>query len=665
MENRWKGKLGESAKILLPDTKAAAVLLLIILGLGAALRIYKLNSSLWVDEIVTVVKFVEKPLWYIVSHYPVPNNHILNSILAHISISLFGESEITLRLAAFLMGLLSIPLIYKVARELFDEKVGLISSFLLSISVFHILHSQNARGYSGLVFFSLLSLLFLLKAIKRGNKRYWVGFVLATVLNVYNLPLGLIVLGIEISFFLVILIYISPLRADVRLLKRFLLSVGAGLLIIFLLYLPVLSEVLSAQVREVGEHPPQYNLSTFKRIFFSFFLGPQQPGLWRWRNLYLFFFLFLTGVFASFKEYQQSIVLCLFWALSLFIAADFLPDWPRAYIFTLPIYLIVISKGVTSIGILLGRLTKLSQIHKRAESVVICILALALSGPMGIAPLRRYYSESFPMENWKGVAQYLKEHVRPGDGVYVKPPWPELCLSLDYYLRDTNLSWERIPEPLPEGYLTIWHMIPSYWIGHEDERAFCKKSGLALRKTFEGRWKIEVWALRAPTANLRLLRKIDFEITRIPKEWAQANNSGRMSVNIDSEICREGTRSVKLVPQTDELNFELFSEFFEVEPGKVLFFSGNARREEDKGNVGIAIWFFDVTKEALFRSDVLSDPLNTKKEWVRLGKIAIVPARAVYARIGLRVWDRVGTENIIHFDDIKIYMGNDRDDNAN
>ena len=68
-----------------------AFVLTAILLIGVALRIYGLNSGLWYDEIVTLVESVRPPLREIVTHFPSNNDHPLYSVLAHLSIGIFGE----------------------------------------------------------------------------------------------------------------------------------------------------------------------------------------------------------------------------------------------------------------------------------------------------------------------------------------------------------------------------------------------------------------------------------------------------------------------------------------------------------------------------------------------------------------------------------------------
>ncbi|MCH7887721.1 MAG: glycosyltransferase family 39 protein, partial [Proteobacteria bacterium] len=82
---------------------------------------------------------------------------------------LFDVSEISLRLFSAVFGSLSIIIVYLVAKELSNNKIALLSSFIFSLSMANIQYSQEARLYSLLVFISLSSVYFF---IKSNCKRY-------------------------------------------------------------------------------------------------------------------------------------------------------------------------------------------------------------------------------------------------------------------------------------------------------------------------------------------------------------------------------------------------------------------------------------------------------------------------------------------------------------
>jgi len=135
----------------------------LIILLGACLRLVNMNQSLWNDEIQSVISFIHPFKFW---RYLELGDHWLNTFLGYITIPFLGESEFSLRLPEFLMGVITIPVIYWFARDFLSAKVGILAAFLLSVSVFHIRHSNEAaRGYTALVLFTLLSSYFFLRLI--------------------------------------------------------------------------------------------------------------------------------------------------------------------------------------------------------------------------------------------------------------------------------------------------------------------------------------------------------------------------------------------------------------------------------------------------------------------------------------------------------------------
>lgn len=189
-----------------------------ILILGILLRLVNLNQSLWLDEAAQAVlsrgslAFIwagrmgdfHPPLFYFLAHFW----------------QLLGTSDIWLRLLPVFFGVLTIPVIYLLARSLLPDfkPAGHLSAFFLAIAPFHIYYSQEYRSYSLLCLLGSLSLLLLIR------RRYiWLALVNAALLYTHYSSVFLVLSQ------LVYILFLS--RRD---LKPYL----AGLLVSLLLYLP-------------------------------------------------------------------------------------------------------------------------------------------------------------------------------------------------------------------------------------------------------------------------------------------------------------------------------------------------------------------------------------------------------------------------------------------
>ncbi|MCX6607016.1 MAG: glycosyltransferase family 39 protein [Acidobacteria bacterium] len=162
--------------------------------LGAVLRAFQLNSDLWLDEVVSLVTYFRLPLRETVFAYESPNQHVLYSALASLSLSWFGESAWAARLPAAILGAASVPAIYWLARKLTSPRGALLAAALLALSYHHIWFSQSARGYSGKVFCTIVGTALLLEAMESGGVRWWL-YALVMAMGIGFLQNTVFVLG--------------------------------------------------------------------------------------------------------------------------------------------------------------------------------------------------------------------------------------------------------------------------------------------------------------------------------------------------------------------------------------------------------------------------------------------------------------------------------------
>jgi 4-amino-4-deoxy-L-arabinose transferase-like glycosyltransferase len=106
--------------------------------------------------------------------------------MAHACFRLFGEGAWGLRLPAALFGVGSIGALYLVARQVTATREALFAAALFAFSYHHVWFSQNARGYSGLLFWTLLSSWALLRALRERKPALWLWFAAAVTLGVYT-----------------------------------------------------------------------------------------------------------------------------------------------------------------------------------------------------------------------------------------------------------------------------------------------------------------------------------------------------------------------------------------------------------------------------------------------------------------------------------------------
>ncbi len=165
------------------DTPWTALAVLTVVAL--ALRLYHVNSGLWVDEISGLLDTFRGSFGDVLTQYVGDVKHPLYAVLTNRVIAVAGEAPWALRLVAVLFGAATVPALYFFARRIVSRREALLAAALLTLSYHHVWFSQNARGYTMLVFFTLLSTTFLLQALEDGRRSRWIWFAVTAALGVY------------------------------------------------------------------------------------------------------------------------------------------------------------------------------------------------------------------------------------------------------------------------------------------------------------------------------------------------------------------------------------------------------------------------------------------------------------------------------------------------
>ncbi len=170
------------------DPSCGRSVMLALLGLliiGTALRLYRLDTCLWFDEVMTVVELLRLPLSEVVATFSSQNQHMLFSVMGSLSFTVFGESAAAARVPAVMFGVAGIAAMFLLGRKVVGTRESLLATGLMTFSYHHIWFSQNARGYSGLLFFSMLSTWLFLEALERGGRRWWVWYGVSMSLGLW------------------------------------------------------------------------------------------------------------------------------------------------------------------------------------------------------------------------------------------------------------------------------------------------------------------------------------------------------------------------------------------------------------------------------------------------------------------------------------------------
>lgn len=154
------------------------------------------------------------------------------------SVAILGLTVEAIRLPAAILGILTVVVVFFLVRELFNETVAFWSSFLLTISPWHIQISRTAfEANAGILFFSL-GLLFFLKWLKNGQYLLWVSFFWGLTLYTYDAH----------RFFMAIFILVVVFFYRQKLFKK--INIFPGVLILIFI-LPIIFNIKSAGARAI------------------------------------------------------------------------------------------------------------------------------------------------------------------------------------------------------------------------------------------------------------------------------------------------------------------------------------------------------------------------------------------------------------------------------
>jgi hypothetical protein len=159
-----------------------------IVVLATGLRLLQLgNEDLWLDEVLQVGYASNSDLVL-----PKSLSQWLLSLVLHVS-----DSEFVLRLPSAIFSVGEVGLIYLLALRLFSRRTAAIAALFVALAPLHVWYAQEVRWYSQWSFLTTLTFLFLLQLLDGARLRAWIGYAVASVMNLYTFVLSAIVVVLQ------------------------------------------------------------------------------------------------------------------------------------------------------------------------------------------------------------------------------------------------------------------------------------------------------------------------------------------------------------------------------------------------------------------------------------------------------------------------------------
>ena len=475
--------------------------LVVLTALAAVLRVIALNQQLWYDEMTTLVQSVRQPFWAILTTYTSKNQHLLYSLLAHLSLVTFGESVWALRLPAVIFGVLAVPAAYFCARRMASEREALLAAAFLTLSYHHVWFSQNARGYTGLAFWTLLATYLFHRGVQEGRAALWSVYGLTLALGMYtHLTMGIVVAAH--GLILLGLLASEWRRARALPASHILLPLSGFALaagITLALYSPILSQLFQ---RTVGAPalPARSEWSSPLWLLLEVARGLGAGRLAGIAVLAAGAAVVLAGVVGFWRESRLNTALLLLPG-ALTAAALMLVNqnlWPRFFFFSIGFGFLLLVRGGMIWGHILAWFFGRDVAAGRRWGTA--LLALALLGSLW--PLRAAYI--YPKQDFLGAMHYVDAHRQPGEPVLVTGlaifPYQKYY-GRDWLAVETGAQLAAARAPGKSTWLIGWS--PIYMQSRQGEIWKAVASEYSLVRDFPGTLGdgiIYVWREKTPPA---------------------------------------------------------------------------------------------------------------------------------------------------------------------
>lgn len=462
------------------DQETSRATWFILIGLSAlalALRLGNLDSDLWHDEVGTLLDFARPPLGDILTRFPNQNNHLLYSILAHFSLRIFGESAWALRLPAVLFGVGSLWALFLLGRRLIGTLPALLACALMTVSYHHIWFSQNARGYMGLLFFTLLATWLWLEALSRNAWRWWLGYALAIWLGLLvHMTMAFVMAAHGLLYFILLLYAIwrrqpggSPgleVAAGWKPIAAWLLC-GSLTLQAYALLMP---DFLGRGFHEVSlpsewTNPLWVITESIRNLKVGFsgtavIVGGGALVAIGW-----------LGIFRrSFRAGLLMVLPAVLAGATMLALGHNL--WPRFFFFSMGFALLIVVHGaIAAPSLFLAQFSPLRSRQSLGAGVGVALTCLLIAASLVTVP-RNY---RLPKQDFTGARDYVEGNRQPGDAVvavglagvdygrYFAPHWSvaKTPQELDTIRKDHTIVWVvyTLPVQVKAWHPEIWNMI--------------------------------------------------------------------------------------------------------------------------------------------------------------------------------------------------------------
>jgi hypothetical protein len=317
------------------------------------------SKDFWGDEVIGIHAAKQESIKLLVqnmlkfTHQPHPP---LYNILLHYWISVFGESEVFIRLLSIVFGVLSIVVIFHLGKLIVNRDFGIVLALISAFSPFLIFFSSMARWYSLSLLLSVLSYYYYLLLVRDDrNIKNWILYTLSSILLFYTHFLTYSIVVVQNTF----LFFYH--RKNIDLLKRWIVCQLVVLLFSTFPLIQLLSQFMTlvsghSELVDLGNSFLAYPVMLIYALI-SFSIGETILPWNFWVTIPTFFLFMALILIGTRTLFYRERVVALLWFLYIgfsfvlgMIAID-MADLPifmisSHLIFITPLYYFVIAMGI-------------------------------------------------------------------------------------------------------------------------------------------------------------------------------------------------------------------------------------------------------------------------------------------------------------------------------
>jgi len=366
----------------------------------------------------------------------------LYEILLHFWMQIFGSSVLAARSLSFIFFLLTLPILYKLAKETNNKRVAMITITLFSLSPFIMWYSSEARMYTLFTFITTLNQLFFVRFMDSAGRSSKVGYVITALLGLYTHYFFIFLLASQFIYLLWRALakpdYEVWMKDDIQKprsrSRRVLITHVVLVILAFVFFLPwalyFIHQGVASNSQPLIPPPTSFNIfQAFVNFLFGFQSNSVQAIL---VSLWPIFILALFFVFTKREEQAGESINYFAFATFLPVLLIFLGSYFKPIFLTR--YLILVTP---TLFILIAWM--FSGYYKKRSGFIFGILFVA----MFVLLVYQNIATTTPTkENYAGVAQYLDSHATGSDIIAISSPFTIYPLEYEY---QGNTKIETIP----------------------------------------------------------------------------------------------------------------------------------------------------------------------------------------------------------------------------